>query len=671
MVSQEESDLCSEILKDIYGDLAEKVVGSLLNYGRLTSAQISKHTSIPVPVVRRALVPLIQNRYVLYWIHPDSPKICYYYVAAANIIHILAIPQILTTVAARLPDKTSQAPEIVKNIFAYGHIRVSDYIEGAASQMAPQVGPEFNGDLTKSSYSTGDHGYQADKARSEISKIITDLLAKKFLIPLFDFDFHPKEDLLMEIYKTELKKLPRTGSETARKTTATDAMENEYKKLLEQRDAPNSGLITQEALREQLANKNGTVNGDGKGSIGNIMQPARRVRRNVALSQPKLVVDPNTVLTVNHDRFLVIFRNDELAGVAARTVGRVSAYVYRQLLRCYETKILRCSQKVPSEAGFYVTTMTVINSMDPEIDIHSSIVTATPQMGADGTNGLGYKRPVDFDAEAADDDPYLSVHGAAKKQKTGLESSPFITDDKLDENDNINDFLIDPQTNGNSGYNVSNGTGRRVNAVDVNRHLDLIAASPLKLLVKQGNRGGGEWYIPFHDLRDIMRRLRYDEIIEHKLGNEALRILRIIREKGMANTELLARSALLRGDTIHKRCLQLHSFGALEMQEVPRSADRAPSKTIFMWFHRPQRAYPLADEFLAKTLTRLLKRIRAERKEHPALLAKLQREDVKQNEELYLTQQEKIEIAQLRSKEEKLLVQINRVQSLLRVFSEY
>lgn len=648
MASQEESDLCREILKEIYGDLAEKVVGSLLNFGRLTAAQISKHTELPVPIVRRALVPLIQNRFVLYWIHPNTPKVCHYYANTTNIIHTLAIPQILTTVTAKFPEKDSRAAEIIKNLFAFGHIRASDYIEGVASQTVAQISAEETAE---------DSEYQVDRARSEISKVITDLVSKKFLIPLFSFDFNHQEDLRLEMYQQELKKLPRTGSETARKASATDSMEKEYSSLILKRDSENAGLITQEALREQLANENGKGN-DGKPN--GAANAARRVRRNVAHAQPKLVVDPNTVLSVNYDKFMVIFRNDELAGIAARNIGRVSAYIYRHLLRCYEAKILRCTQKVPNETGFYITTMSIINSLDPTTDIRSSIVAPS----SDPNHSIGVKRPADEDI---DDDPYLN---ATKRPKTENES-PFITDDGADDDNDLSNLLDDSQTNGNGLGINGNGNGHRINAMDVNRHLELIAASPLKLLVKLGNRGGGEWYVPFDSLRDIMRRLRYDEIIEHKFGTEALRILRIVREKGMGNDELLSRTALLRADTIHKHCLQLHTFGALEMQEVPRSADRAPSKTLFMWFHRPQRAYALAEEYLNKTLTRLLKRVRAERKEHPVLLAKLRREDVRQNENLYLTPQEKQEISQLRSKEEKLLVQVNRVQSLLRVYSEY
>lgn len=85
MASQEETDLCCEILKEFFGDLAEKVLVSLFNFGRLTTSQISKHTNLSVFIVRRALVPLVQYRFVLYWTTQMPPK-------SAT---IMPIPQIL------------------------------------------------------------------------------------------------------------------------------------------------------------------------------------------------------------------------------------------------------------------------------------------------------------------------------------------------------------------------------------------------------------------------------------------------------------------------------------------------------------------------------------------------------------------------------------------------
>lgn len=648
MASQQHSDLSRVILRDIYGDLSEKVVGCLLDFGRLTIAQLSTYSSIPIPIIRKALVPLIQNRFVLYWIDPDSPKVCHFYANTTQIINTLIIPKILSYITDSFPNSTNK-PEIIKNLFAFGHIRVSDYLSGLSSKLEA----ELDGD-----------SYEVERVKNELSKEMAELISLKFLIPLYNFDFFPPDDIYSQIFKTQLAKISKNKSETARQNEATDAAKKEFKTFIGKRDDPKAGLITEEALHEKLASS-ATVNGNGKIPTPSL-SANRRVRRNVSLAAPKLVVDPDTILSVNFDKFLVIFRNNELASIAEKTVGKVSALVYRALLKCYEGKLLRCRQDVSQDSEFQITTMMVINNFDPSIDIKSSIIQPKYNNGP-------VKRPIDA-IEEEDEGIYDESTGSYsnKRQKT---SSPFVTDDPQDGsslsefNDSYNSFIVDDADMYSNGS--SNTQPQQISASDINKHLELIAASPLKLLVKAGNRGGGEWYVPFDDLRDTIRQLKYDEIIQNKFGPSAVRILRIIREKGMANEELLARTALLRQNTIYNLTNQLHKFGALSLQEVPRSADRAPTKTIFMWFHSPKRAYGLVEEYLCQTLTRLLQRVQSERSRHPVLLSKLEREDVKQNEDLYLTTQEKMEIAQLRQAEERLLVQVSRVQSLCQVFSHY
>lgn len=48
------------------------------------------------------------------------------------------------------------------------------------------------------------------------------------------------------------------------------------------------------------------------------------------------------VLRVNHEKFLVLFRNQELVSLAEKRLGRSTAAVYSQFLARIEPKYLRC-----------------------------------------------------------------------------------------------------------------------------------------------------------------------------------------------------------------------------------------------------------------------------------------------------------------------------------------
>lgn len=61
-------------------------------------------------------------------------------------------------------------------------------------------------------------------------------------------------------------------------------------------------------------------------------------------------IDEDLVLRVNYDKFLVLFRNDELVELAKDRMGETTALVYKELLRVMESKILRCHDPITEAA---------------------------------------------------------------------------------------------------------------------------------------------------------------------------------------------------------------------------------------------------------------------------------------------------------------------------------
>lgn len=64
-----------------------------------------------------------------------------------------------------------------------------------------------------------------------------------------------------------------------------------------------------------------------------------------------VVVQESLVLRINHEKFLVLFRNAELVSLAEQRLGRVSALVYREFLKRIEPKILRCQDNAGEAVG--------------------------------------------------------------------------------------------------------------------------------------------------------------------------------------------------------------------------------------------------------------------------------------------------------------------------------
>ncbi|KAG5363454.1 DNA-directed RNA polymerase III subunit RPC3 [Yarrowia sp. B02] len=334
-------------------------------------------------------------------------------------------------------------------------------------------------------------------------------------------------------------------------------------------------------------------------------------------------LDHEAVLCANPDKFLVIARNDELVKLAQERCGKTAAEVYRQCLAKYVGRLHSCNQDTSPGAEFNITSMEIAKTLDPRLD------GLRPR-------GRGSK----------------SVSPPAKRVKTedGYTKTGEYAEQEEEEEEEFSGVAL---------------------ATAVSKQMQILAASPLKFVQSVGTKGGGEWYVNFKEATEALRGARYEQIIQWKYGRVAKRLLRAVKDKGKVDEKLLTNIALLPVKEILNHLHDLHSVGALDVQELPRTADRAASRTIFLWHHRANRAYSLITQDIYKSLSRCFERVAAERAKLPILLSKLQREDVKGHEDEFLTEGEKADLKGLRMREEKLLVQMSRLDGLIRVFRDY
>lgn len=333
-----------------------------------------------------------------------------------------------------------------------------------------------------------------------------------------------------------------------------------------------------------------------------------------------------TVLCANPDKYLVIARNEELVKLAEERCGKTAAEVYRQCLNNYVGRLHSCDQETTAGADFNITSMEIAKTVNTRLA------------------GLRPKRAVGSRS--------VSPPARSKRVKT---------EDGYQQTGNYDE---DDEENGEELTGVALATA-------VTKQMQILAASPLKFVQNVGTKGGGEWYVPFKEVTEALQGARYEQIVQWKYGRVAKRLLRAVKDKGKVDEKLLTNIALLPVKEILNHLHDLHSVGALDVQELPRTADRAASRTIFLWHHRPNRAYSLITQDIYKSLSRCFERVNFERSKLPILLSKLQREDVKGHEDEFLTEQEKSDLQGLRLREEKLMVQMNRLDSLIRVFRDY
>src|ERR1700709_1546780 len=112
-------------------------------------------------------------------------------------------------------------------------------------------------------------------------------------------------------------------------------------------------------------------------------------------------------------------------------------------------------------------------------------------------------------------------------------------------------------------------------------------------------------------------------------------------------------------DTREKLAL-LCTHGICDIQEVPKSADRAPSRTFFLWFVNLEKCYQELLMDIYRSIANVRQRTRHELAARQRLLEKMERKDVSENQDL-LSAADKKAIEDLNKKVEKLEISVARL----------
>lgn len=642
MSTRQLNELCLLVLKDVYGELASTIVRTLFDRGRLTATGIGHHCELSLAAVQRALTALIQNRFVQHW--SDNNKSLVYYTAYWPQIYAIIWSGQMLALMNEQGDSTSA--EVVKNLHIYGHIRVEDFVQA-----------------------------YSETNRHEIEKSLVRLLQDRYLVPTFDFDFNPVEDIYNQFYTRRIQEMAQEKkAETAKVTVAKVAAMGDQERLFSQRLEPNSGLIAHDNDQKLKIPK--------QKRLTRIMGEGGR-RGGDSIADKVYSADPNCVVSINHEKFLILSRNKQLVELASTRVGVVTSQVYAAVLKCYENKLNTCKDELVSSTDSNVTSLEIAQNIDGPLNLSDSVVIGT-------SVASNTKRSFNHDGSATavtvttkrlkTSKSYVSLNSNGQivatnngEDKSGMTSQQGLHDDN-DNNDNNDDF----KNNNNNGDDVivdddsdTSKLNYKVDIESLNRHLEVLADSLTHFLQKVGTRGGGEWFVPFNLLVQDLKLHTYDTIVLNKYGSAATRILRVVREKGKIDEKLLSQMTLLQSKHIRNYLSDLQSIGCVELQEVPRGNDRAPSRTFYLWYHRPITAYEQILQHLYKAMNRLYTRLMTERNRNPTLVNKLQREDVKGHEDEYLTELERKELNDMRHKEQKLLGQLFRIDELVRIFRDY
>lgn len=357
--------------------------------------------------------------------------------------------------------------------------------------------------------------------------------------------------------------------------------------------------------------------------------PMYHTRRQTKANRP---LQQGLVVRVNYEKLDVALRNARFIDMAEPDAAPATVEVYETLLRRveYATKRCRDTTEIPREGeegeqfSLPIETYKIVTELDPHLDLSGCMGPLNPA-SSEPLNRRG-KRPLEN-----------GVNG-----------------DHYDDDDEDN--------------NPDDGVSR---AYEVNQHLQLLEQAPHNLASHVNISGETKWRIGFRGLARKLRHLELERLVEMRYGDVALRVLRVLHAKGKLDEKRLQEISLLPFKDLRQTLASMQSGGFVDLQEVPKDAQRQPSKTIFLWYFDPDRVASSVLEDTYKAMSRTLQRIKFERSLRRDFLDKTERSDVKGNEERWLSEGELEQLQRWRDMEAILLGVVSRLDDMVAVLRDY
>ncbi|CCD26904.1 DNA-directed RNA polymerase III subunit C82 NDAI_0J00120 [Naumovozyma dairenensis CBS 421] len=606
-----------ELVKSHLGERASKMVELLLSLGRLSvHDMVDKLTNFTYESAKATLVSLIQLRCVRYLEETSfsGKKTTYYYYNEDGFLLFLYSGSIIEEMHNYFPQraksqdsKLSLAAHIIQNILSLGSVTLKDYLQSASS----------------------------DISTHELTAMFVQLVESEFLIPITKLNYTPINDLWNLLFEKEYKLIPRTStlSDLKKRTEAKAKAKEQFENLL------------------NVSNNTSKI----------ITTDPRTSLKTVIKTIP---------LTFNLDRFLKIRRTKQLTHFAKSRISSASSQVYKIALKLTE-------QKSPNLYNPLIKTG-LLQDLDEAIGIKEEL-----ELKEEKTPGVTFNA-IDVSKHMT---PYINLTGTLtsfvkknsnnkrsndesndannKRLKTedgftipslpaGLES--IQEDDNEDQNQNQNQDDMEFDENDTDPHSITL----------INNHLKLLASSKIPFL--QETRPG-VFYVPYSKLIPMLKSSMYDYILVSTLGPSAMRIRRCITVNGLVSEKVITQTALMKEKDIRSTISSLIKYNVVEIQEVPRTADRAASRAVFLFRCNEKQSYNFMKQNLTWNIANLLYKKEILRNENSTLLTKANRDDVKGREAELLLPSELNQLKMVNERELNTFGRISRVLSLWEVFS--
>ncbi|KAL9550250.1 hypothetical protein MBANPS3_004816 [Mucor bainieri] len=233
------------------------------------------------------------------------------------------------------------------------------------------------------------------------------------------------------------------------------------------------------------------------------------------------------------------------------------------------------------------------------------------------------------------------------------------------------DLLLD-LTPGSSSSSRSSSKQKELPDVSqvVNGYFQLLLADHAGFLKRRDELGAHQYAVDFKRVRHVMKRHLFEGLLKERFGVASCRIVRILVEKGKLEESQIQKLAMLPPKDVRFKLGVLLTHGIVDIQEVPRSADRATSRSFHLWFVSLDKCFDALIADIYRTLTNLQQRKNEELVRRSRLLEKLSRIDVLANMEL-LNEIDKAEVGKMDTIVSRIEIAKDRLDAMLMMLRDF
>ncbi|KAL5596521.1 hypothetical protein BROUX41_006746 [Berkeleyomyces rouxiae] len=675
-VTKHSAEVCTLLVRDIYGELPSRIIAGLFNRGPSNIAQLGKLTGLSPRHLRHGIAVLVQQSLIYHHTPKNKPTI--YEANPETSYNVIRLGKIINNVG----DQYGAAElEIIQTIATLGHAQVADLAQAfsarsSATVVAQAKATEAGDDVDMASFelsndttSNGADGHANGQANGatdstatpaapataikntwHLHEVIAQLIQAEILDVIVAGSMRKPHDVYDEIEHNFIQ--------NNKNSTSKGKADMHLKMISAFREArAHTKKVKRDLDIGKIEFKRRKLNFDGDSAPGDADFEGRQLQS-------------DTIVRINYEKCNVNLRNECLERLAADALGKTTGQVFATLLRILTKTLSRCRPDQRVDAASIgeddmssilktATTLEILDQLDPSVNVH---------------HGIGRADKSKIDKEAAErvrlsaldteDEVESDGEGAIAPPRSKLPEAP--TDFGADSDE-------EPITNGTGD---AAGEGINPSAKDsrtamLHQHLLLLAEHKYRFVRHCGVRGRGQWTVDFEILLDTLRQVELDAIIMQSFGRHGLRLTRILQQKGRLDEKTLASLALMKKQAVQNKILDLQQGGFVEIQEVPRDNNRMANRTMFFWFCDPETTKKAVVENLQKMILRCLERQDYERRAEKDLLEYVNRTDVKGKEEQEMSKEHFERYCKFLRLQDKIFGEVQRLDDMLALFKDY